>query len=190
MTAPTRGESRASIAAGVLNLLAPGSGLSLMGSHAWGIGLALAFAGSINGLIASIWLFPDEVPPHWRPILGGVAGLSYLLAQIRLEQTLRSQRAASAQAIRRGHLASVQDFLARGDAEGAHAALQPLLAQSPDELLVALLRAETLTGLGRRDEALGAWEALAALDRHHLYRTQIAEGRARLNPEAGTPTDD
>ncbi len=172
--------SRITVTAGVLNLVAPGAGLTLIGALGWGIGLAVLFGLAANAAIAATWLFPDEVPPVWAAAFFGLAAASYMTAQVRLGQILRERRAASARALRRDRLAAVQDHLSQGAAEQAWERLQPLRAQAPDDLLVALLTAETLTSRGAGEEAARAWDRLAALDRHHLYREQIRAGRARL----------
>lgn len=172
--------SQITVTAGVLNLLAPGAGLTLIGALGWGIALAILFGISANAAIASTWLFPDEVPPAWAAAFFGLAAASYVTAQIRLGQILRGRRLASGRARRRARLAEVQDHLAGGAAEKAWESLQPLQAQAPDDLLVALLAAEIQTIRGDAEAAERAWNRLATLDRHHLYREQVRAGRERL----------
>jgi hypothetical protein len=163
-----------------LNLLIPGGGLIMVG-HVWlGLVVAAAFTACANSALAMGLLFPDDLPAWVGGLSIGVAGGTYLGAQLRLAQTVRSRRRDAATARRRRALEAARVHLAGGEYEQAWEAIRTLAEQADRDLLLAYRVAQVLTAKKDVDEALRAWHLVRSLDRHHVYREQILTNERAL----------
>ncbi len=169
-----------------LNLLLPGAGLILVGSIATGLLIGLAFAARADLALAAALLFPDDFPPAAQLIAAVLTAAIYLLAQLRLAQTLRDLRRRAATAQRGRVLAEVQELLARGDAARAAELIRPLADQRDDDLLVVYRLAQALTAAGDVPGARVAWLRVRELDPHGIYKQQLREYLVRF--ESARPT--
>lgn len=167
-----------------INLLVPGGGLIAIGEVWTGVVVALFFAVSANAAIAARLLLPDEFSPWLAGLCIGVAAGTYIGAQFRLAHTVRERRRAAEQEQRRAALTAVCDRLERGDGDGALEALEPLRSAGGQDLLVAFRLAQVLTLKRDVSPALEAWQQVRILDRHHVYRRQIANGECVLRGAA------
>lgn len=172
----------------IVNLLIPGGGLILVGSTASGMLVALLFTAAANLGLAAILLFPDDVSPTWRGLGLGVAIGTYFGAQLRYAQSVRDQRRRSAAELRQIALRDVYTALREGRVEEAWRALQPLAEQAEDDLVLAYRLAQVLTARGDGPEALAAWRRVRRLDRHRIYRQEVAENERALLDGAGRET--
>lgn len=172
-----------------INLLVPGGGLIAIRDVWTGVVVALLFTLSANAAIAARLLIPDEFSPWLAGLCIGVAGGTYIGAQFRLAHTVREQRREAALRQRRAALAAVCDRLERGDGEAALEALEPLRSAAEQDLLVAYRLAQVLTMKRDVSAALEAWQQVRVLDRHHVYRRQIANGTRVLLGAASVPEE-
>ena len=164
-----------------INLLVPGGGLIAIGDVWTGVVVALLFALSANGAIAARLLIPDEFSSWLAGLCIGVAGGTYIGAQFRIAHTVRERRREAGLKQRREALAAVSERLERGDGDGALEALTPLRIAADQDLLVAYRLAQVLTMKRDVSAALEAWQQVRVLDRHHVYRRQIANGQRVLH---------
>lgn len=168
--------------AATLNLLVPGGGLVLLGALWTGVAAAVLFTLLLNFTIAAVLLIPDNVPPVARGWAIGLTGGVYLGSQIRLASHVREQRQRRATLLRHEALLAARQHLLAGDAEAAWVALQPIADRFDRDLLVAYRVAQVQTQRAPADVAAEAWERVARLDRHRLYRGEI---RAFLEMSGG-----
>ena len=164
-----------------INLLIPGGGLMMIGRVWLGLIIALLFALLANCALAFSLLFPDDVPSWAGGLTTGLAGGTYLGAQLRFAQTVRSRHREAATAHRRQALEAARACLAAGQYGQAWEAIRPLAAQADRDLLVAYRVAQVLTAKQDVNAALDAWHLVRRLDRHHIYREQIVSNERTLN---------
>ncbi|MFQ5806174.1 MAG: hypothetical protein ACE5I3_06980 [Phycisphaerae bacterium] len=164
----------------LINLLVPGGGLILIGSETMGVLVALLFTAAATFAIAAVLLFPDDVLPTWRGLGIGVAIGTYLGAQIRYAQTVRSQREQAAEERRRVALEHARRALLAGRVDDAWQALQPLVERAESDLVLAYRLAQVLTARGDVAGARAAWRRVRRLDRHRLYRQEVVENKGAL----------
>lgn len=164
-----------------VNLLIPGGGLMMIGRVWLGLIIALLFALLANCALAFSLLFPDDVPSWAGGLTTGLAGGTYLGAQLRFAQTVRSRHREAATAHRRQALEAVRACMAAGQYGQAWEAIRPLAAQADRDLLVAYRVAQVLTAKQDVNAALDAWHLVRRLDRHHIYREQIVSNERTLN---------
>jgi hypothetical protein len=164
-----------------VNLLIPGGGLMMIGRVWFGLVIALLFTLCANCALAFSLLFPDDVPSWAGGLATGLAGGTYLGAQLRFAQTVRSRRHGAANTRRRQALEATRACLAAGRYDQAWEAIRPLAAQAERDLLVAYRVAQVLTAKQDVDAALGAWQLVRRLDRHHVYREQIRSSERALS---------
>ncbi len=164
-----------------VNLLIPGGGLMMIGRVWLGLIIALLFALLANCALAFSLLFPDDVPSWAGGLTTGLAGGTYLGAQLRFAQTVRSRHREAATAHRRQALEAARACLAAGQYGQAWEAIRPLAAQADRDLLVAYRVAQVLTAKQDVNAALDAWHLVRRLDRHHIYREQIVSNERTLN---------
>jgi hypothetical protein len=74
----------------------------------------------------------------------------------------------------------VHEALAAGNHDAAWAALEPLRGAAGEDLHVAVRVAQVLAMRGETLQALAAWERVARLDRHRVYRDEIETARTLL----------
>ena len=175
--------------AACLNLLIPGVGIILLGRVAIGLLVGLIFVLCVNYALWATLLIPDEFPSWARGLGIGLAGGTYVGAQLRLAQTVRSRDRQRRAALRRQALNAAREALRLGDSAAALEALGPVRAHAEHDLLIAYRLAQLYTGAGDVAQALAAWQRVRALDRHRIYRDEIRaneEVLARLRV-AGTP---
>lgn len=174
-----------------LNLLVPGGGIVLLGWVWTGLVVGLLFTICANYALWATLLVPDEFP-SWAQGLGiGLAGGTYLGAQLRLAQAVRSQQQQRQATLRRQALLAARDGLRRGDFTVALAALEPLRELASRDLLVAYRLAQVYTALQDVDAARAAWRQVRALDRHGVYRHEMRVGDeavVRSCPGSGSPS--
>lgn len=166
----------------IWNLLLPGVGLVLAGSVAMGWFVGLVFTALLNAVIAAALLFPDDVPSNVRGLLTGAVLGTYLAAQLRLAQALRTRRRNMAAERRRQAQSLAAEQLAAGDARLAVATLAALREEFPDDLLIAYRLAQAYSALGDPEAAAAAWLALRRLDRHRIYRDEIERNLEGVPP--------
>lgn len=164
-----------------INLLIPGGGLITIGRVWLGLIIALLFALLANCALAFSLLFPDDVPSWAGGLTTGLAGGTYLGAQLRFAQTVRSRHREAATAHRRQALEAARACLTAGQYHQAWEAIRPLAAQADRDLLVAYRVAQVLTAKQDVNAALDAWHLVRRLDRHHIYREQIVSNERTLN---------
>ena len=164
-----------------INLLIPGGGLMMIGRVWFGLVIALLFGLVANCALAFSLLFPDDVPSWAGGLTTGLAGGTYLGAQLRFAQTVRSRHREAAIAHRRQALEAARACLAAGQYGQAWEAIRPLAAQAERDLLVAYRVAQVLTAKQDVNAALDAWHLVRRLDCHHIYREQIASNERTLN---------
>jgi hypothetical protein len=162
------------------NLLVPGGGLVLAGRLWLGLVVGLLFTLAANLAVLSALVVPDDVPGWLRIGFLTLSGTIYVLAQWLLAQRLRGGRRSALEAARRRALAAAVAALERGEAERAVAALAPLRGLADGDLVVAYRWAQVLTAARDVPAARAAWERVAALDRHRIYRAQIAAALQEL----------
>ena len=172
-----------------VNLTVPGGGLILIGSAPLGVLIAVLFTATANFAIAATLLIPDDVSPTWRGLCAGLAIGTYLGAQIRYAQTVRSQRNRTAADRRHSALHVARTALAAGHVDDAWRAIEPLAGLADDDLVLAHRLAQVLTARGDPRAALEAWQRVRRLDRHRLYRDEIAQNDRVLADIAGKRRD-
>jgi len=169
----------------LINLVVPGGGLILIGSETMGVLIALLFTAAASFAIAASLLFPADFPPTWRGLGIGVAVGTYLGAQIRYAQTVRHQCERAADESRGAALQGVRRALLAGRVEDAWRALQPVVEQAENDLVVAYRLAQVLTAREGGAAALAAWRRVRRLDRHRIYWREVVENERLLSAHAG-----
>ena len=91
------------------------------------------------------------------------------------------RRHGAANTRRRQALEATRACLAAGRYDQAWEAIRPLAAQAERDLLVAYRVAQVLTAKQDVDAALGAWQLVRRLDRHHICREQIRSSERALS---------
>lgn len=167
-------------AALALNTLVPGAGVISLGETLNGLLLGLSFTLLCNWWIWATWILPDEFAPGARILLGACTALIYLAVQLAAARVLRRNAAGRATEARRRALSTSKRLLAQDDPRGAWTALLPVVHHADHDVLIAYRAAQVLTAAGDATRARRAWERVRALDRHHVYRAQIAQGTAAL----------
>ena len=162
---------RINLAAG-LNLLVPGAGIILLGRTWVGLLIGVLFLTCANFALWTTLLIPDDYSPWLRGLGIGLAGGTYIGAQMRLTQTVRQQRHQIQSKLRHMALSTVRECLQREDYAAALKAIAPVRGHGNNDLLVAHRLAQILTGLNHAD-ALAAWRHLRTLDRHRFYQDEI-----------------
>ncbi len=169
-----------------LNLVVPGGGLVLVGAYGTGIIAGLLFAAAANLTVTAVLLFPDDFSGRARVLLIVLLGVIYVGAQVRMVQAARRSGQTVAQRRRREILTAAQAALsaAAAGAEPAPAPaesvdelardLQTLARQCPQDLLVWVRLTEVLSTQGAAEAARVAGQHATALDRHGLYRAELA----------------
>lgn len=173
-------KARTHLAAWVWNLVVPGGGLILAGRLWLGVAVGLLFALTANLAVVTTLVVPDDVPGWLRIAFLTLSGAIYVAAQWLLAQTLRGHERCAAEAERRRILAAAVACLERGEPERALTALEPLRALAERDLVVAYRWAQVLTAARDVPAARAAWERVAALDRHRIYRAQVAAAMKSL----------
>lgn len=160
------------LAAQWLNLVVPGGGVVAVGRTTRGMTVGLLFAAAANGAVAGTLLFPDDVPRWVQQGLITAAVLSYAAAQLMFVRGARALSRRAADRERRSALQCAVEALRAGDADVAIAALAPLAHLADADLLVAyrLAQAHELLADDQRREA---WERVARLDPHGIYRDEV-----------------
>ena len=171
---------RSAVRAWGLNLFVPGAGLILSGRLWLGVAVGLLFALAANLAVLSALVVPDDVPGWVRIGLLTGSGAIYVLAQWLLAQRLRGHQRGAADAARRRALAAVVMALDRGEPERALAALEPLRPLAECDLVIAYRWAQVLTVARDVPAARDAWQRVAALDRHRIYRAHMAAAMREL----------
>lgn len=183
------GADRTATGGRLANLVIPGGGLILIGSEITGVLVALLFTAAASFALAVCLLFPDDVSPSWRGLGVGVAIGTYVGAQVRYAQSVRELRARATGQLRRAVLSDVRCALLAGQVEDAWRALQPLREQAESDLVLAYRLAQVLTARGDGAAALAAWRRVRRLDRHRIYRQELAENErallGRSDPDRG-----
>jgi hypothetical protein len=164
----------------LVNLVVPGGGLILSGNALLGVLIAALFTLTANFALLASLLFPDDFSATRRGLGIGVAIGTYVGAQIRYAQSLRSQRRQAADTLRHNVLGAVRSALLAGRVDDAWQAIQPLINQVNDDLVVAYRVAQVLTAREGGEAALAAWERVRRLDRHRVYRQQVADNERAL----------
>ena len=154
------------------NVAVPGLGIILIGRTWTGLAAGLLFTLCAQFAVWATLLIPDEFSPSLRGLAIGLAGGTYLGAQLRFAQTLRDVRRREHDSRRRIALGEARACLQREDYEGALEAIAPVRDCCTQDLLVAYRVAQILTGLNDVDAALRAWQQVRALDHHHVYRDE------------------
>lgn len=166
----------------LVNLILPGAGLILSGGTIAGLLIGALFAITAALAVASTLLIPDDFSATAQKLLIISAALIYIAAQILIAQRLRSECASRRAQVRRDALARAAQHLEQGDGQRARLSLQPLEGELSGDLLVALRWAQAVEMCGDRDAADEAWDRLRRMDRHHLYRRELAERVSRRKP--------
>lgn len=181
---PSKAASRR---ARVLNLIAPGVGLILVGSTGLGVAIALGFAVLANLAIVADFVAPDDFGTTARAWLNGLALGVYFGSQVRLAGEIRRRREAQQDTERKRILRQANELLLSGDAEAAWDVLLPIAEQAEHDLVVAVRVAQVL--LAKQDPgAAAAWALVRRLDRHQIYRAQVREAEQRLRLSDRGPT--
>lgn len=171
--------------AALCNLLVPGAGLLIADAMVTGVVVGLIFVVSANIALWGTLLIPDELAPWLTGLSIGVAGGTYVGAQLRLAQTVRDRQRRSEVARRREILHEVKTLLQREEYRAAEAALAPLTDLAETDLLVAYRFAQAQLGAENMGEARRAWERVRRLDEDRLYHAQIATAERRLEQLGG-----
>jgi hypothetical protein len=153
-----------------LNLVLPGGGLILVDRIVAGMVIGVIFTAAAGLALAMTLLVPDDFAPSLVALVVGVAGGSYVGAQVRLAQSLREQQAERLEHERSRRLRAAQGHLAAGDPVAALVELAPLTKRLPDDLLVAYRVAQAQAALGDPAAIRRAWAHVRTLDRHGLFR--------------------
>lgn len=170
----------------LVNVLVPGGGVILIGGVVPGLLVGALFAVQANLLLAGLFIVPDELPQPGFGVVAVLAVLTYATAQAWYARELRRGRALLHD-LRRRCVAEAQRRLAAGDADGAHAALARVASAAEYDLLVAVRVAQVLTARGEVEAARAAWARVRRLDRHRIYREQIARAERAAEPEGELP---
>ncbi len=171
----------------LLNLIAPGAGLILVGSTGLGVGIAIAFAILANLALVADFIAPDEFGTTTRAWLNGLALGVYFGSQVRLAGEIRRRHQAMQDRERRRILREANELLLAGDAEAAWETLLPVADQAEHDLVVAVRVAQVLLAKGDPG-APGAWALVRRLDRHQIYRAQVRDAEQRLRLSDRGPT--
>ena len=164
-----------------LNLLVPGAGIILLGRVWMGLIVGLLFVLCANFALWSVLLVPDEFLPWMRGLGIGLAGGSYVGAQIRLAQTVRGEKQRCRAEARRAALAAAQDLTRQGAFAAALRALQPVRDSAEHDLLIAYRLAQVHTGMQDVEAAEAAWRRVRVLDRHGIYREETHAAEQTLS---------
>ena len=167
------------------NLVIPGGGLILIGSETVGVVIALLFTGAANLTIAASFVFPDDFSSTWRGLGMGVAAVTYLGAQFRYAQTVRDRHDQAVRKRRGAALGAARAALNGGHLDQAWLALEPLVEQAEQDLVLAYRIAQVLTARGDRAAAAAAWRRVRRLDRHRIYRQEVNQGEHGLSAPKG-----
>jgi hypothetical protein len=157
-----------------INWIVPGAGMVAMSRLANGCIVAAIFAASANFAIYSVYIAPGNVGDWIAGLTIGVAGGTYLGAQLRLQTIIRQERASRASRQRREILTSVNKLIERQAYDEARREIERLSDVLDADLLVAYRYAQILTHL--EDAGLAeAWSRVQRLDRHKIYRTETRQ---------------
>lgn len=169
-----------------VNLVLPGGGLILAGAIASGVVLGLTFAVAGNLALVAVLLFPDDFSALGRGLCMAVAGVVYVVAQVRLRGAVREERQRVLQRDRAAALRRVVACVEQDDWVGAVAAIRSIEHLAGTDLAIAYRLAFVLSQAGQVPEALAAWRQVRALDRHGVYRAERREFERWLE-RAGVP---
>jgi hypothetical protein len=169
-----------------VNLLLPGGGLILVGELSSGLLVGIAFAACANFALLATLLFPDDFGSSLHALGVGVAGGSFVGAQIRMAQTVRGLRERASTLERRQILWTVRGLCERGEYGAALQVITPLSRRLPDDELVAYRVAQILSEAGTVRAARAAWQRVRQLDRHGVYREQARKFEAQLERRGST----
>ena len=156
-----------------VNLFVPGAGLILNGRIWTGLLLGLLFAASAGLAITAILIIPDDFSRFVQGAAMALAAGRYLGARVGWLQRTPGASVRGTGADRARVLRETQAPLARGEAAQALAAIEPLAAEAPDDLLVAYRLAQALSAVGDVPRAREAWQRVRRLDQHGIYRQQV-----------------
>lgn len=179
MTAEAKLTRRAAIGAW-LNLVVPGVGFVLIDQMLSAIVIGLLATVAFNAAVVFGLIAPEALSGGLRGLILGTAGGVYIGVQIRFAHCVRVQRAAMAAARHRAALGAARAALEAGDAEAAWSALEPIADDAADDLLIAVRVAQVLTAKGDWLSARQAWDRVARLDRHGIYRDERIRQEAAL----------
>ncbi len=165
---------------GLVNLVIPGGGLVLRGAVVAGVMIGVVFALCANLALWATLLIPDDFSPWKSGLAIGLAGGTYVGAQIRLRYTVRRQEREAGAGQRRAALEAVRQHLERKDYAAAWEAIRPVLGCVESDLLVARRCAQILSGLNKIEAAWEAWGRVRRLDRHQIYREETRSNEQML----------
>lgn len=169
-----------------INLVVPGSGLILIGWPWVGWLIGLLFVLSLNVALATTLLIPDEYPGWIGGLAIGLAGGTWLGAQLRLRQCLNTRQLSLSEAHRNSRIRAALEAVDAGDQVRALEALQEIASEADHDLLVAYRVAQVISTTDDLAGAREAWERVSRLDRYHLYRSVVRAELARLSAHGDT----
>lgn len=164
-----------------LNLVLPGGGLIVCGAIWSGLLVGLVVVVCANLALAATLIFPDDFSANMRALVIGVAGGTYVGAQLRLAGWLRRRQEADRVCARRERLARAAEATEQGDVVTAVQTLDALAREWPQDLLIAFRLAEALAGAGHYHAARAALDRVRRLDRHGVYRQAVREREQQLD---------
>jgi len=164
----------------LLNLLAPGAGLIVLGRLASGLLFGALFGLCANAAVWATLLVPDEFPRWSKLAILTLAALSYLAAQVRLAQSMRREAQRRQTDIRRAALVAARECLMQRDPVAALAALRAVQHLAARDVVVAYRYAQVYTALQDADAAHAAWQQVRRLDRDGVYRDERRAGEKAL----------
>ncbi len=164
------------LAAVVLNIGVPGTGLILLGRHWFGLALALLFGTSAELAALGALLAPAVLPSAVTTPSLIIAGLLWAGAQVLLVMRIRFLGNPGL-AVELAQLRSTAEkSLALGDSQTACTALRAALAVDGSDVATRILWARLLAAAGQHRKARRAWRQAARLDRMRRFESEIRQG--------------
>jgi len=163
----------------IVNVLAPGAGLILLGRFWTGLVLALLFGVCGELAICGALISPGGVPAWITAAAGALAAGAWLLGQWMLRDriaTLRDPALQQELAVLRNQAA---EAVARGDLAEARGLLRIALEIDPDDVDTLVTWARLMTLLGRFDQSHKAWQRVACSG-DERYRREAVEAIEKL----------
>jgi hypothetical protein len=176
-------------AARYLTLAWPGMPWLWLRGSMLGLGLALAFAVTLDVAVVTTWIWPELVDLPFKLAVWSGAGIVWLLATVSalsaFPPPLPTRRDET---VNRLFVQARDAYLAR-DWLAAEARLHELLTRAPTDGEAQLLLATLLRRVGRADEARTALDKLSRSDAGLPWRSAIARELDLLRRTAQSPAD-
>ncbi|MGE3181159.1 MAG: hypothetical protein AB7N71_05970 [Phycisphaerae bacterium] len=158
-----------------INLFLPGGGLILSGRVLAGLTTGLLFVAAAALAIDGNLIAPHRTPRTLALLTIGLTIGLYIAAQIRMSRAAREARDETRIARRRAEMIEAHRALDAEDFPRAKELLLDLQRENPADLHVAYRLAQLAIHTESPETAREAWRRLRMLDKHRIYKSEIAD---------------